>query len=187
MAPCLRRGPGVRPCPFHRGGAVGGVRAGDRHVPEPSERRKSMIARSRAPLRLGLAGGGTDVSPYCDVYGGNVMNVTIDRYAYAIVAPGNGTETCFHALDVRHEETFSCSEGIVQGGTLQLIKGVYARVCRDFLDGDRPSLTIKTFSDAPPGSGLGSSSTMVVALLQAFVEYFSLPLGEYEVAQLAYD
>lgn len=146
-----------------------------------------MIARSRAPLRLGLAGGGTDVSPYCDVYGGNVMNVTIDRYAYAIVAPGDGRQTCFHALDVRHEETFSCSEGIVQGGALQLLKGVYARVCRDFLDGDHPSLTVKTFSDAPPGSGLGSSSTMVVALLQAFVEYFSLPLGEYEVAQLAYD
>jgi len=72
-------------------------------------------------------------------------------------------------------------------GPLRLLKGVYARVSRDFLNDERPPLTIKTFSDAPPGSGLGSSSTMVVALLQAFVEYFSLPLGEYEVAQLAYD
>lgn len=146
-----------------------------------------MIVRARAPLRLGLAGGGTDVSPYCDVYGGQVMNVTIDRYAYAIIAPLDGGESCFHALDVGHEETHSCNSTIDTGGPLRLLKGVYARVSREFLAGERPPLTLKTFSDAPPGSGLGSSSTMVVAVLQAFVEYFSLPLGEYEVAQLAYD
>lgn len=146
-----------------------------------------MIVRARAPLRLGLAGGGTDVSPYCDVYGGHVMNVTIDRYAYAILSPRDGGDSCFHALDVGHEEVHSCDVAIDAGGPLRLLKGVYARVSRDFLGGERPPLTVKTFSDAPPGSGLGSSSTMVVALLQAFVEYFSLPLGEYEVAQLAYD
>jgi len=146
-----------------------------------------MIARSRAPLRLGLAGGGTDVSPYCDVYGGRVMNVTIDRYAHAILSPRQGGESCFHALDVEQQEVHSCSHRIDVDGPLRLLKGVYARVSRDFLNDERPPLTIKTFSDAPPGSGLGSSSTMVVALLQAFVEYFSLPLGEYEVAQLAYD
>ena len=146
-----------------------------------------MIVRARAPLRLGLAGGGTDVSPYCDVYGGRVMNVTIDRYAYAIVTAGNGNESGFQALDVGHEEFHSCSDAIDCSGPLQLLKGVYTRVSHDYLGGERPPLRVKTFSDAPPGSGLGSSSTMVVALLQAFVEYFSLPLGEYEVAQLAYD
>ncbi len=146
-----------------------------------------MIARSRAPLRLGLAGGGTDVSPYCDVYGGRVMNVTIDRYAHAIISPRQGNESCFHALDVEQREVHSCGHAIDVDGPLRLLKGVYARVSHDFLNDERPPLTVKTFSDAPPGSGLGSSSTMVVALLQAFVEYFSLPLGEYEVAQLAYD
>jgi D-glycero-alpha-D-manno-heptose-7-phosphate kinase len=146
-----------------------------------------MIVRARAPLRLGLAGGGTDVSPYCDVYGGHVMNVTIDRYAYAIIAARDGHDSCFHALDVGHEEIHSCDGVIDSSGPLRLLKGVYSRVSRDFLGGERPPLSVKTFSDAPPGSGLGSSSTMVVALLQAFVEYFSLPLGEYEVAQLAYD
>ncbi len=146
-----------------------------------------MIVRARAPLRLGLAGGGTDVSPYCDVYGGQVMNVTIDRYAYAIVAPREDSRACFSALDVNHEEIHACDSDVELTGPLQLLKGVYSRVSRDYLDGERPALTVKTFSDAPPGSGLGSSSTLVVALVQAFTEYFSLPLGEYEVAHLAYD
>lgn len=146
-----------------------------------------MTVRARAPLRLGLAGGGTDVSPYCDLYGGRVMNATIDRYAYAIVAPREGRDACFQALDVGHAETHACTGDLDCSGSLQLLKGVYARITRDFLHGERPPLSVKTFSDAPPGSGLGSSSTMVVALVQAFAEYFSLPLGEYEVAQLAYD
>ncbi|HEX7341270.1 MAG TPA: dehydrogenase [Rhodanobacteraceae bacterium] len=146
-----------------------------------------MIVRARAPLRLGLAGGGTDVSPYCDRYGGQVMNATIDRYAYASIAPREGREWCVQALDVGHEEIHACDDVVDESGPLQLLKGVYARVSRDFLHGERPPLSIRTFSDAPPGSGLGSSSTMVVALLQAFAEYFSLPLGEYELAQLAYE
>src|SRR6185312_896607 len=122
-----------------------------------------VIVRARAPLRLGLAGGGTDVSPYCDVYGGQVMNVTIDRYAYAIIGPRDDSQSCFHALDVGHRESHACGDGKLDiGGPLQLLKGVYERICRDFLDGERPALD------------------------QAFVEYFSLPLGEYEVAHLAY-
>jgi D-glycero-alpha-D-manno-heptose-7-phosphate kinase len=146
-----------------------------------------VIVRARAPLRLGLAGGGTDVSPYCDLYGGHVMNATIDRYAYAIISAGDERTSSFHALDVGHEEIHSCDGAIDGQGPLRLLKGVYARISRDFLDGERPALSVRTFSDAPPGSGLGSSSTMVVALVQAFAEYFALPLGEYEVAQLAHD
>lgn len=146
-----------------------------------------MIVRSRAPLRLGLAGGGTDVSPYCDIYGGHVMNVTIDRYAYAIINPSEDGQVHFYAIDVDVQETYACAQALVADGPLRLLKGVYARIVKDFLNGENPPLTLQTFSDAPPGSGLGSSSTMVVAIVQAFVEYFSLPLGEYEVAHLAYN
>lgn len=146
-----------------------------------------MIVRARAPLRLGLAGGGTDVSPYCDVYGGHVMNVTIDKYAYAMLSPSESGQCEFAALDVGVSEVHDCHAIPAQGGALQLLKGVHARVCRDFLSGQARPLKVQTFSDAPPGSGLGSSSTMVVALVQAFVEYYSLPLGEYEVANLAYE
>lgn len=144
-----------------------------------------MIVRARAPLRLGLAGGGTDVSPYCDQYGGFVMNAAIDKFAYATidVAPAGVAE--FHALD--HEVSWRW-DGAVDAapGATRLLAGAYRRIAAQFLDGRCPPVRIRTYSDAPPGSGLGSSSTMVVAIVVALCEYFALPLGEYEIARLAF-
>ncbi len=145
-----------------------------------------MIVRSRAPLRLGLAGGGTDVSPFCDQHGGFVMNVTIDKYAYATIDPSCGELVEFQALDADVSESCVASEVVASPGPLQLMKGVYLHLCEHHLGGERPLVRVRTHSDAPPGSGLGSSSTMVVALVAAFAEYLSLPFGEYEIAQLAY-
>lgn len=142
--------------------------------------------RARAPLRLGLAGGGTDVSPYSDEFGGFVLNATIDKYAYATLSHTNNTIE-FVAADIG--KSFSCginkSSGLPQG--LELHAGVYNRIVKDFLGGRQIPVSLTTHSEAPPGSGLGSSSTMVVAMVQAFVEYLSLPLGEYDVAKLAHD
>ena len=145
-----------------------------------------MIVRARAPLRLGLAGGGTDVSPFCDLYGGYVMNAAIDKHAYAIVDASTSGRIEFSALDRKvagswSRQGFDCNER-----ELQLIKGCYERISKDY-GLDLPALRIRTYSDAPPGSGLGSSSTMVVAIIAALSEYFRLPLGEYEVAHLAYE
>ncbi len=146
-----------------------------------------MIVRARAPLRLGLAGGGTDVAPYCDLHGGYVMNAAIDKYAYAIVdeSPAGGVE--FHALDKNIRSHMPCGSVSNIDPGLQLLVGTYLRIARDFLDGRQPPIRIRTYSDAPPGSGLGSSSTMVVALVTALADYFSLALGEYEIAHLAYE
>ncbi len=145
-----------------------------------------MIVRARAPLRLGLAGGGTDVSPFCDHHGGFVMNVTIDKYAYATIDPSPSGRIEFFALDADVSQAFSLGDVDCQAGPLQLMKGVYRRVVRDYLNGEAQAIRIRAHSDAPPGSGLGSSSTMVVALVTAFAEYFGLALGEYEIAHLAY-
>ena len=146
-----------------------------------------MIVRARAPLRLGLAGGGTDVAPYCDLHGGCVMNAAIDKYAYATVDAGDGVDVVLEALDrgARH----ACAPGALDAapGPVQLLAGVYLRISRDYLQGARPPLRIRTWSDAPPGSGLGSSSTLVVALVTALADYFALALGEYEIARLAYE
>ena len=145
-----------------------------------------MIVRARAPLRLGLAGGGTDVAPYSDLFGGCVMNATIDRHAYAMVESHVG-EVVFESLEHGSVAVFPRSEVRLADGPLQLASAVYLRICREFLGGDRPALKLRTFSDAPPGSGLGSSSTLVVAIVTALAEFFALGLGEYEIAHLAYE
>src|SRR5271165_946022 len=146
-----------------------------------------MLIRSRAPLRLGLAGGGTDVSPYCDLYGGAVLNVTIDLYAYTIIEPTEDERICFIASDIGARFEASADEVLEIGYPLILHRAVYRRIVQQFNGGRPLPCRITTFCDAPPGSGLGTSSTMVVSLIKAFVEWLGLPLGEYEVAHLAFE
>jgi len=146
-----------------------------------------MIVRSRAPLRLGLAGGGTDVSPYCDKYGGFVLNATIDKYAYTILESGNNGDVEFVAADLGLSAKYKQQQHIEFDGTLDLHKAVYNRIIRQFNDNKSLSLKMTTFCEAPAGSGLGSSSTIVVSMIKAFVEYLNLPLGEYDIAHLAYE
>jgi D-glycero-alpha-D-manno-heptose-7-phosphate kinase len=141
--------------------------------------------RSRAPLRLGLAGGGTDVSPYCDTYGGLVLNATIDRYCYATLEETSDGTVEFRAPDIGVIDNMTAG-GDGDAARLDLHRAIYERVIRDF-DLGRPGVRLTTISDAPPGSGLGSSSTLVVSAIEAFREFFSLPLGEYDVASLAYE
>src|SRR5690606_30990610 len=144
-----------------------------------------MIIRSKAPLRIGLAGGGTDVSPYSDVYGGAILNATISLYAHAHLEPLDTPEIIFHAVDRNEEVRLPLQTQLPVNGHLDLAKGIYNRVVRDY--GPVPSgFRLTTHVDAPAGSGLGTSSTLVVAILGAFSEWLQLPLGEYDAAHLSY-
>ena len=145
-----------------------------------------MIYRSKAPLRIGLAGGGTDVSPYTDMYGGAILNATISLSAYASIEPHESGKIIVEALDRKEIETYDWMPVLPVNGKLDLLKAVYNRIYRDF---QIPStgFRLSTFVDAPAGSGLGTSSTLVVAVLGAFVEMLKLPLGDYDIAHLAYE
>jgi D-glycero-alpha-D-manno-heptose-7-phosphate kinase len=144
-----------------------------------------MIIRSKAPLRLGLAGGGTDVSPYSDIYGGAILNATINMYAYATIEPTSDGKIVFEMPDLNITEEFMSAAELPTDGPFVLHKGVYNRIVKDF--SHQPlSFRMATHVDVPAGSGLGTSSTLVVAILGAFVEWLKLPLGEYDIAHLAY-
>jgi D-glycero-alpha-D-manno-heptose-7-phosphate kinase len=145
-----------------------------------------MIYRSKAPLRIGLAGGGTDVSPYCDLYGGAILNATVSLYAYANIEPVDENAIILNAVDRKEEERYEWTNQLPVNGKLDLLKGVYNSIQKRYgvpLSGFRLSTSV----DAPAGSGLGTSSTLVVALIGAFAEMLRLPLGEYDVAHLAYE
>lgn len=144
-----------------------------------------MIIRARAPLRLGFAGGGTDVSPYCDIYGGSILNATIDKYAYATIIPTDDNTIRLKSEDMNKD--FSCfsTSSLPYDGNLDLIKAVYNRIIKDYAL-PKLSFSLYTYVDAPMGSGLGSSSTLVVAIVSAFAEWLKLPLDDYALAQLAW-
>ncbi len=145
-----------------------------------------MIYRSKAPLRIGLAGGGTDVSPYTDMYGGAILNATISLSAYASIEPNDTGTIIVEALDRKEQETYNWMPVLPVNGKLDLLKAVYNRINRDFQI-PATGFRLSTFVDAPAGSGLGTSSTLVVAVLGAFVEMLKLPLGDYDIAHLAYE
>jgi D-glycero-alpha-D-manno-heptose-7-phosphate kinase len=145
-----------------------------------------MIYRSKAPLRIGLAGGGTDVSPYCDIYGGAILNATISLYAYATIELLPAPQVIIEALDRNESVSYDQNDELPIDGTLDLATGVYNHLVRKY--GPMPSgFKLTTVVDAPAGSGLGSSSTLMVAIIGVFAEWLNLPLGEYDIAQMAYD
>jgi len=143
--------------------------------------------RCRAPLRLGLAGGGTDVSPYSEEYGGAILNATINRYAFAFIEPSPDWKIRFIASDLGVDECFPLDIDALANAKLRLHAGVYSRMIAQFGDGRPHAVTIRTSVDAPAGSGLGSSSSLVVALVEAFRAILDVPLGPYDVARLAFE
>jgi len=145
-----------------------------------------MIYRSKAPLRIGLAGGGTDVSPYSDIYGGAILNATISLYANATIEPVNENKIILQSIDRNEEQHFDWSKTLPIDGTLDLLKGIYNRIQKDY-GINQQGFRLSTYVDAPAGSGLGTSSTLVVAIIGAFTEMLRLPLGEYDIAHYAYD
>ena len=145
-----------------------------------------MLIRAKAPLRIGLAGGGTDVSPYADIYGGAILNATINLYASATIEPLDNGKIILDAIDLGERVELNSAKELQINGQLDILKGVYNRIVKDFNQAPL-SFRLTTSVDVPKGSGLGSSSTITVAILGAFAEWLNLPLGEYDIARLAFD
>jgi D-glycero-alpha-D-manno-heptose-7-phosphate kinase len=127
------------------------------------------------------------VSPYCDEFGGYVLNATIDMYAYCSIEVTNDNKITIFAADRNEYFESEAKPYLELDGKLDLHKGIYNKIVKLFNGGQPLSYKMTTYSDAPAGSGLGSSSTMVVAILKAYTEWLNLPLGEYDIAHLAFE
>jgi D-glycero-alpha-D-manno-heptose-7-phosphate kinase len=145
-----------------------------------------MKIRSRAPLRLGLAGGGTDVSPYSDAFGGAILNATIGHYAYATIEPLDDGTVVLESADQENGAKYSSAAPLVPDGNLDLLKHIHNYAVEKFGGGEPLSLRLTTRVDVPSGSGLGGSSTLTVAALKAYADWLAWPIDDYELANAAF-
>ena len=162
----------------------GGPAAVARHAPV------LYTLRSKAPMRISFAGGGTDVAPFPEQRGGAVLNCTIDKYAYAtarVFDDGRG-ELLVTSVDYDTSAHYSLTADLSYNGELDLVKAAI-KVLRPYAHdrlASKRSIGLFLHSDAPPGTGLGSSSALCVALVGAFAHYLNQPWTPYEIAELAF-
>jgi D-glycero-alpha-D-manno-heptose-7-phosphate kinase len=147
-----------------------------------AEQSPPRLLRARAPLRVSFAGGGTDVPPYPEENGGLVLSATINRYAYGTLRPRDDRQIGIQSLDLDTAVSIALDEARPDGDRLDLIKAAIQKLASDSPLG----FDLFLHSAAPPGSGLGSSSAVVVALVGLLSEHMGLPLTDYERARLAY-
>jgi D-glycero-alpha-D-manno-heptose-7-phosphate kinase len=135
------------------------------------------VIRSRAPLRISFCGGGTDVPPYPERFGGCVLSCAIDKYAFVSLRSREDESIRVHSSDLNRVAEFRGQSPL--DGTIDLAQTIFHRFGTHSLD-------CYMSSDAPPGSGLGSSSAMIVALIAALARREARHLSDYEMADLAY-
>ncbi len=141
------------------------------------------LVRAKAPLRISFAGGGTDVPPFPEREGGCVLSSTINRYAWGTLRPRDDGQICINSRDLGMSLTYGSRESLTYDGQMDLAKAAINRLAGTHNGG----YDLFLHTDAPPGSGLGSSSAMMVVLVGLLKEYHGLPLTDYEVAELAYE
>lgn len=139
-----------------------------------------MIIRSKAPLRISFGGGGTDVEPFCSEKGGAIIGSTINKYAYCSIIPKESEEITVHSLDFDMTVKYQAKSNYIYDGKLDLVKAALKSI------GINEGCEVYLQCDAPPGSGLGTSSTVMVALLSAMAKWKGITMDEYALAELAY-
>lgn len=141
-----------------------------------------MVIRAKVPLRVSFAGGGTDVPPYPQLHGGAVLTSSIDKYAYASLIPKHGNSGFeVESLDYDIVAKYQHDDDLVFDGSLDLVKAALLRLA----NGHEAGLKLFLHSDAPPGTGLGSSSAMAVAIIGVLGQWFRKSLTDYDIAHLA--
>jgi len=139
-----------------------------------------MQISSRAPVRISFAGGGTDVSPFCEEHGGVALNVAIAKYAYAMLEPAQKWE--FISGNFEQQNRFDSLGEFTLKGSTALQEAVASHFCDD-----KRKYRVWLDAEVPPGSGLGSSASAFAACIGVFNHLLrERRLTDAEVAELAY-
>ncbi|MGQ9779207.1 MAG: GHMP family kinase ATP-binding protein [Bacillota bacterium] len=141
-----------------------------------------MIVRARAPMRISFAGGGTEIEPYLSERGGVVLSTTIDRYVQGGLRPEATGGVRIYSLEHESSRRPGRHGPVSRGFREELVAAVMRR-----LGLHPPAFSLFLASEAPPGSGLGSSSALVVAVLGLFRQWQGLPIANETLAELAYE
>jgi D-glycero-alpha-D-manno-heptose-7-phosphate kinase len=139
-----------------------------------------MIIRSKAPFRVSFGGGGTDLPPYCVDHGGCTINTTIDRHVFITIEARDDKEVRIDAVNMNRKIGFELGDKDYSED-FEIFKGVL-----NVLDVET-GFNITVYSELPPGSGMGGSSSLAVALIGALDEYYNWNLSPHEIAQKAYE
>ena len=142
--------------------------------------RLGTTAFARAPMRLSFAGGGTDVPPYPERDGGAVLSAAIRRYAYASARVREDDQFVIRSLDLGLIAEGPIGQLSELDQRLHLLRGPISRLATD----DR-GVDLRVQSQAPPGSGLGASSTIVVAVLGALLSAYGRVATPHQLAEMA--
>lgn len=140
-----------------------------------------MIFYAKAPLRISFAGGGTDVAPCPELLGGAVLNITINKYVYANILPRKDKLINIYSKDLERFLCIKPDSKYVPDGKFDLIKASLAKF------ENRKGLNLLLHSDVPPGSGLGSSSALVVAMLGVLMSWKKIKMNRRETAEKAWE
>ncbi|HZS95006.1 MAG TPA: GHMP kinase [Chloroflexota bacterium] len=143
---------------------------------------ESRLIVARAPVRVSFGGGGTDLEAYYGRFGGFVLSAAISRYAYVVASESADRGIHLTSGDYRTWESFPRGEIPAPGEALGLLKAAVGWAAERGLD---DGIELFTASEIPPGTGLGSSSAMAVALITALSAYLGLDLDAGEIAHEA--
>lgn len=139
-----------------------------------------VVVRAKVPLRISFAGGGSDFAEHFEQHGGAVVSVTIDRYCHGILVKRDDKKIVLHSYDYDSRVEADDISELQYDGKLDLMKAV-VRVLKPAY-----GFELYTYSDVPPGSGLGASAVMSVAVIGLFNELGETRMDEYQISDLAY-
>jgi len=133
-----------------------------------------------------LAGGGTDVDPYRKFFGGHCLTASISLYAHCRITKNTKNEISFNLLDKNITKTFNIEDDLQKKDSIFLLKMTYLYVMEKFNENKRIPINVISYVDVPSGSGVGSSSSLVVAILGGLLACINKKISKLSIAKNAF-